>query len=309
MRSEIAAGRWPANLQRVVALAEAADERGDTASAIDLLRAASLHAPGDAQIFGALLELLLSADRSDEAATLARTGATSDDPWKRSAAHLTLARLALEEGRLEEAIASYLQALDGDVADREIADELFFVLAYSGQQNRFAAIAEELCRSHGLRESAQSPEECVAQAYQRSGQAPGAAKYLEPALAKAPQKPQVLVDLAAAKAAEGDLRGAERALRDRVALDPSEEGAWAELGLLFFRAGDLPGLLAVVAEAERSLGRHSSMLRHQQAKLMLAQGDGRGAAKALLDLRRANPDAWLDENLLRQAYAAVGAEP
>jgi len=54
---------------------------------------------------------------------------------------------------------------------------------------------------------------------------PASAKYLEAALAKAPQKPEVLDDLARTLAANGDTAGAEHVLRQRIDLDPVNETA------------------------------------------------------------------------------------
>lgn len=308
LRSEGAQGRWPRNALRLIELAEeVAGEDPDLA--VEWLRGALARSPGDSRVFRALAELLLLLDRTDEVQTLAERGLASDDAFFRGSAHWTLARLAVRKGELQPALDHYQQAIDAGGAVREIADELLYVLALAERVDQIPARAEALCAGGGLRDSGQSPEACVAAALARSGQVPQSAKYLAGALAKAPQKPEVLDELARVLAASGDTAGAERVLRQRIDLDPANEGGWAELGLVLLQAEDLDAHYRVLTEAERVLGAPSLLLRYQHAKLQLSKGDARGAIETLLAMKKLRPELNYYDDLLREAYGRLGAQP
>ena len=308
LRSEGAQGRWPRNALRLIELAEEVAGE-DPGLAVELLRGALVRSPGDSRVFRALADLLLLLDRTDEVQTLAERGLASDDAFFRGSAHWSLARLAVRKEQLDPALDHYQQAIDSGGAVREIADELFYVLALGDREDRIPAKAEALCAGSGLRESGESAEACVAAALARSGQVPQSARYLEGALAKAPQKPEVLDDLARALAASGDVAGAERVMRQRIALDPANEGGWAGLGLVLLQAEDVESHTRVLAEAERVLGAPSLLLRYQHAKLQLTTGDARGAIETLLAMKKLRPELDDYDDLLREAYGRLGAQP
>ena len=310
LRSEGAEGRWPHNTRRLVELAESEAMRGDAAAAVDLLRGAVERSPGDSRPFGALVELLLVLDRDAEAGSVAERGLKSEVAPIRATSELTLARLAVRSGDFDAAVARYEGALAaGTAVDREVAGELFYVLAESGGANRIAGLAEHLCARDGLRESGQSVDACAAAALARSGERPMSIRYFERALDRAPQKPDLLGEMASALAEDGEGGRAERLLRERIALDPKDEAGWAELGMSISREADVAAHLRITYEAERAIGRPAMTLRTQHARLQLATGDARGAAATLLEMLRLRPELGYLDTYLREAYRKVGEEP
>lgn len=310
--SEGAQGRWPGDPRRLVEFAEEEILAGDPEVGVDLLAGALARSPDDPRAFRAFTEGLLVLDRQGEARAQADRGLASESPAIRALAHLALARLAMRDGNVDAALPHYRAAVDSsESADevRERSDELFFVLALAGRENQIPAIAEELCAGRHLRASGQSVETCVGAALGRAGEVPAAARYFANALEEGPQKPELYTDAARALAAADDRAGAERMLRERIALDPANEAGWAELGLVLLQAEDVAAHARVVAEAERALGAPSMMLRYQSAKLQLATGDARGAIETLLAMKKLRPDLDYYDDLLREAYVRLGAQP
>ncbi len=313
--SEGAQGRWPWDPRRLIELAQEEILAGRPEGGVALLEGALARSPDDPSAFRASSEALLALDRKGEARALAERGLASRSPVIRAQSHLTLARLEMRHENVDAALAQYRMALDSAaspgsyVGQQELADEIFFVLALADRMGQLVALAEELCAGSGLRESGQSVESCVGSALAGAGEAPAAARYLEKALAEAPQKPELFNDAARALSAAGDRAGAERVLRERIAFDPGDEGAWAELGLVFSEAEDLEAHARVLAEAERATGSPSMMLRYQHAELQLKAGAARGAIETVLEMKRLRPDLDYFDDLLRQAYSQLGVQP
>lgn len=114
---------------------------GDTASAAESLRRASVRDRDNPKIALALAQVLAARNRDDEARTalLRLSGTSPDDPE----VHLELARLSAKDGNVPEALLHYHEALNGppdgpgaDAQNRRIRRELVRFLLDHGERGR-----------------------------------------------------------------------------------------------------------------------------------------------------------------------------
>lgn len=118
--------------------------------------------------------------------------------------------------------------------------------------------------------------QCLAEA----GDPRAAAHFIELALSLAPAQPEIRLNAAALREAEGDLEGALKEAEEAVRLAPGKFEAQATLGKLFGQAGDYRRAAEALSTAARLNPRHPG------AALLLAGalaeiGDDKGAERAL----------------------------
>ena len=293
---------------RVAEVAEREVAAGRADSATELLEPWVRSHPGDSRAFRQLTELYFTTGKPDRAVTLASQvlTATKEDSIA-AEAHWVLARAAVLGRRSEEASRHYLAALAGTHDPRALGCEyLRFLVSTSRDTRPIVAAAEDLCDRQSFRQQS-APDECVAGLLaEELGLVAEADPFWQRALEKAPGS--VALYGRAARAAEkgGDLPRAEKLLRQRIGIDPHDEAAWAELGLLFMRTSRVEPHRNVLAEAERALGSPSLLLLDQHATLLLERGEARQAIDLLLQMKKLRPDLQYIDAKLRDAYQLLG---
>ncbi|MGC3998946.1 MAG: hypothetical protein QM767_16465 [Anaeromyxobacter sp.] len=244
----------------------------------------------------ARLEALLGDSGGAELAEVhaARAGAETD-PGRAAEAWLAAARARLDAGAAEQAVADLDRALEL-VPDLSAALELRARIRGEAGQPGDALADLERCLAMGGDATTRVPLHlAAAQLLQdRMGDAEGAVRHLEAALALAPESPEGLTRLAGLRREAGDQAGAAAALRTLTALPGLTRDEAVQHGLAL---ADVEAALgddrAALAACRKALERDAS---HAPALALLADlerrsGTAAGLAAALESLASASRDA------------------
>jgi tetratricopeptide (TPR) repeat protein len=153
--------------------------------------------------------------------------------------------------------------------------------------------------------------ELEAEAFLEAGQLEDAYSVLRTALL-GNEKPDLLMSLGEVELRRGRFTGARDAFRRVVEVDPGNDRAWAALGLLASRMGDLPTAREAL---DRALAGNGTLFEARVVRAQIALADGQPTA-AFQHLQRAlqvKPDdpwatGWLGATYLASSNNAVAAQ-
>jgi len=205
-------------------------------------------------------------------------------------AHNNLGMALALEGRLDDALGHFRQAVALDPRRPVSYYNVGFTLAHQGQPREAIGYLRECLR---LRPADADAHFTLAVALAATGERAEAVRHFEESLALRPQDAQVQRELANALAAEGDLEGAGRHFEESLRLDPSDFRTHSKYGNLL-----------------SARGRHAEAATHYRESLRLYPADARtrnNLATALLALGRV-PEAVqeLERALLDDPRYAIG---
>ncbi|MCB1035979.1 MAG: hypothetical protein KDD47_19310, partial [Acidobacteria bacterium] len=308
--------RFPGELEanQAVGLARGLAERASFDEAIEVLES-FLEGRFEAEAADVLMELYARRDGPSGLAAVIDRLMASDDPLRRSWAHLQAAREALLRSELEKAEEHYWASLRQGRQPREVAEELLAVIGAHRGQEALEEAARALCQETHLGRELKDGAGCLPRLLVEVGDEERGQALLEQRIAELEaQEPPSSRELTAA-AQEARLAGrpdlAERALRRALAADPLAENGWVSLGILLEREGDADGMAALVEEARQVLPAPPPDLLRAAGRTLAASGEARRGIELLQEARAALPEGassgWIDHEL-REAYALLSRE-
>lgn len=259
-------------------------------------------------LLGPLAEALIRSGRwADADEAIGELAVSEDDYWQGRARYLR-AQFAWVQGEGEvafEELTSYLESTTspGDEAISAyaaLASELGREEALEGTLARLYARLHELGGSVGG-----GLESWAAEQLERAGRPDLARRYLEAALAVAPDDSKLLQSLARVEGQLGETSGTDH-LRRSLDADPYDSTRWRLLVEGQIEEGDVDGALASLAQAYALFERPPQTLQITEAKIRFAQGAYVEVVRLLRPIARTNHYATRALELLREAYRQLG---
>jgi putative PEP-CTERM system TPR-repeat lipoprotein len=308
-------------------------QMGQADQALKDLTAAVSQKPGDAVLANQLIMRLSARGRFDEALSVAKK--LGNDPAQRGNSLALRAQVFLFEHKLDDALASYAEAIE---ADPKSQAALFGHASVLENMQRYGDAAKDMHAVLNLNPQSMVAYLKLAEFAARQNQDAQVRSVLAEAIKQSPQDPSPRVSLTRYLVARNDLPGALSAVNDLLKVHPDIPDGLTLLGSLQFSmgkknegiatfrrlatltprvaqsqvilgnallaTGDRPGANAALKNAVK-LASSSPEVRLAQINMLFAEKDANGAIAAAQDYQTANPGASGDL-LLGDTLARAG---